>query len=153
MPDIKHATSNIEILLVEDNPADARLTFEALKDGKLANYKQVHHVNDGEKAIQFLTRQPPYESAVRPDLVLLDINMPKINGIEVLQFVRKHEELTGLPIVMLTTSRAEEDIIKSYDLHANCYVSKPVDLHTFIEVVDKIEDFWFSVVKLPKRES
>lgn len=142
---------DIEILLVEDNLADARLTFEALKDGKLTNYKQIHHVTDGEKAIKYLTCQPPYEKATRPDLVLLDINMPKINGIEVLRFVREHETLTGLPIVMLTTSCSEKDIIESYDLHANCYVYKPVDFQTFVDVVDKIEDFWFTVVKLPGR--
>ncbi len=145
--------SDIDILLVEDNPADARLTFEALKDGKLANYKQIHHVTDGEQAINFLTKQPPYETANRPDLVLLDINMPKINGIEVLKYIREHETLSGLPVVMLTTSQSEEDIIRSYDLHANCYVSKPVDFQTFVDVVGKIEDFWFTVVKLPKPRS
>ncbi len=142
--------SNIDILLVEDNPADARLTFEALKDGKLANYKQIHHVTDGEQAINFLTQQPPYEAAIRPDLVLLDINMPKVNGMEVLKYIREHETLSGLPVVMLTTSQSEEDIMRSYDLHANCYVSKPVDFQTFVDVVGKIEDFWFTVVKLPK---
>ncbi|MFL0805382.1 MAG: response regulator [Agarilytica sp.] len=142
--------SNIDILLVEDNPADARLTFEALKDGKLANYKQIHHVTDGEQAINFLTQQPPYETAIRPDLVLLDINMPKVNGMEVLKYIREHETLSGLPVVMLTTSQSEEDIMRSYDLHANCYVSKPVDFQTFVDVVGKIEDFWFTVVKLPK---
>ncbi len=145
--------SGINILLVEDNPADARLTFEALKDGKLANYKQVHHVTDGEQAINFLTKQPPYEAANRPDLVLLDINMPKVNGMEVLKYIREHDTLSGLPVVMLTTSQSEEDIIRSYDLHANCYVSKPVDFQTFVDVVGKIEDFWFSVVKLPKPRS
>ncbi len=145
--------SGIDILLVEDNPADARLTFEALKDGKLANYQQIHHVTDGEQAIHFLTKQPPYEKANRPDLVLLDINMPKMNGMEVLKYIREHETLSGLPVVMLTTSQSEEDIIRSYDLHANCYVSKPVDFQAFVDVVGKIEEFWFTVVKLPKPRS
>lgn len=141
--------SCIDILLVEDNPADARLTIEALKDGKLSNYKQLHHVTDGEQALQYLFNEEPYTNAIRPDLILLDINMPKLNGIEVLKKVRSTPHLSGIPVVMLTTSRSEEDVIKSYNLHANCYVSKPVDFSSFIEVVSSIEDFWFSVVRLP----
>jgi len=140
----------IRILLVEDNPADARLTFEALEDGNLASYKQITHVTDGELAIQFLSQEPPYEDALRPDLVLLDINMPKVDGIEVLRFIRQHSELSGMPVVMLTTSQSEEDIIKSYNLHANCYISKPADFQAFVEVVDSIEKFWLSLVRLPR---
>ncbi len=149
MNNSEHNNNNIDILLVEDNPADARLTFEALKDGKLANYKNIHHVSDGERAIKYLSQEAPFEDAVMPNLVLLDINMPKVNGIEVLKFIRGNKMLETLPVVMLTTSQSEEDIVKSYTFHANCYVSKPVDFQSFVQVVSKIEQFWFSVVHLP----
>lgn len=136
-----------EVLLVEDNPADVRLTREAMKEGRLLN--NMHVVGDGEAAMSFLLRKPPYESAPRPDLVLLDLNMPKKNGREVLAEMKAIDELKSIPVVVLTTSKAEEDIFKTYQLHANCYITKPVDLEKFIAVVQQINHFWLSVVSLP----
>ena len=136
-----------EVLLVEDNPADVRLTREAMKEGRLLN--NMHVVNDGEAAMAFLLRKPPYENAPRPDLVLLDLNMPKKNGREVLAEMKALPELRSIPVVVLTTSKAEEDIFKTYQLHANCYITKPVDLEKFIMVVQQINQFWLSVVSLP----
>lgn len=136
-----------EVLLVEDNPADVRLTREAMKEGRLLN--NMHVVGDGEAAMRFLLRKPPYENAPRPDLVLLDLNMPKKNGREVLAEMKAIDELKGIPVVVLTTSKAEEDIFKTYQLHANCYITKPVDLEKFILVVQQINHFWLSVVSLP----
>ncbi len=137
----------IEILLVEDNPGDVRLTLEALKEGKVSNHLSV--VSDGVEALAFLRRQGTYTEAPRPDLVLLDLNLPKKDGREVLGEIKLDEALKRIPVVVLTTSRAEEDILKSYDLYANCYITKPVDLERFFTVVKSIEDFWLTVVKLP----
>lgn len=137
----------IEILLVEDNPGDADLAREALESGKVRN--TLHHVSDGMAAMDFLRRQGKYAAAPRPDLVLLDLNMPKKDGREVLAEIKADADLKRIPVVILTTSRAEEDILKTYNLHANCYISKPIDLHQFIKVVQAIEDFWLTIVKLP----
>ncbi len=137
----------IEILLVEDNPGDADLAREALENSKLHN--QLHVVGDGEKAMSFLRQQGPYADAPRPDLILLDLNLPKKDGREVLAEIKADKHLRRIPVVILTTSRAEEDIIKSYDLHANCYISKPIDLNQFLHVVKSIENFWLSIVILP----
>jgi chemotaxis family two-component system response regulator Rcp1 len=137
----------IEILLVEDNPGDVRLTVEALKEGKLRNHMSV--VGDGEAALSYLRKEVGYEDAVRPDLVLLDLNLPSKDGREVLADMKSDPDLRRIPVVVLTTSEAEEDILKTYNLHANCYITKPVDLDQFITVVRSIEAFWFSVVSLP----
>jgi len=139
----------VEILLAEDNPADVRLTREALKEGWIANRLNV--VPDGEETLKYLRRQPPYADKPMPDLLLLDLNMPRKNGLEVLQEIKSSTKLRKLPVVVLTTSRAEEDILRSYEHHANCYISKPVDLARFIEVVKSIENFWLTVVSLPPR--
>ena len=138
----------IEILLVEDNPGDVRLTREALKDARVINNLQV--AADGVEAMAFLKRQGGYENAIRPDLILLDLNLPKKDGREVLSEIKADPGLRQIPVVILTTSKAEEDILKTYDLHANCYITKPVDLEKFIEVISAIEDFWLSIVKLPR---
>ena len=138
----------IEILLVEDNPGDVRLTIEALKDGKIRNHLNV--ASDGEIALAFLRRQGQYAQAPRPDLILLDLNLPKKDGREVLKEIKQEKDLKRIPVVILTTSTAEKDIIKTYDLHANCYINKPVDFDQFTSVVKSIEDFWFTVVKLPR---
>jgi chemotaxis family two-component system response regulator Rcp1 len=140
----------IELLLVEDNPGDVRLTQEALKDGKVLN--RLHVVMDGVEALAFLRREGKYANAVRPDLILLDLNLPKKDGREVLEEIKSDLDLKRIPVVILTVSKAEEDIIRSYELHANCYITKPVDLDRFIEVVKAIEDFWFTIVKLPPKE-
>lgn len=140
----------IEVLLVEDNPGDVRLTREALKDGRLLNSVTV--VGDGVEALSFLRRAGKYTDAVTPDLILLDLNLPKKDGREVLAEIKADSRLRRIPIVVLTTSSAEEDILKTYDLHANCYITKPVDLEQFIRVVKSIEDFWLSIVKLPSDE-
>ncbi|MGD8568653.1 MAG: response regulator [Gammaproteobacteria bacterium] len=137
----------IEILLVEDNPADVRLTREALKEAKVRN--QLHVVEDGVAAMAFLNRQGEYADAPRPDLILLDLNLPKKDGREVLEEIKRDDMLKRIPVVVLTTSQAEEDIVKTYNLHANCYVTKPVDLDQFITIVRSIEDFWLTIVKLP----
>jgi two-component system, chemotaxis family, response regulator Rcp1 len=140
---------SIEILLVEDNPGDVRLTREALQDGKVRNNLNV--VTDGVEAMAFLERKGKYASAVRPDLILLDLNLPKKDGRQVLAEIKADPDLRMIPVVILTTSQADQDIIRSYDLHANCYVTKPVDLDQFIAVVKSIEDFWLTIVKLPAR--
>ncbi len=139
----------IEILLVEDNPGDVRLTQEALKEGKVRNNMYV--ASDGEEALTFLRRQGKYAEACRPDLILLDLNLPKKSGREVLEEIKADPDLKRIPVVVLTISKAEQDVLKSYDLHANCYITKPVDLEQFIEVVKSIEDFWLTVVMLPPR--
>ncbi len=138
----------IEILLVEDNPADVRLTFEALKDGKISN--GMHVAKDGVEALDFLFRRGAFAEVPRPDLILLDLNLPKKDGREVLAEIKADPDLKRIPVVVLTTSGAEDDIIRSYNLHANCYVTKPVDLEQFMEVVRTIEDFWLTIVSLPK---
>ena len=137
----------IEILLVEDNPGDVRLTEEALKENKVSN--NLHIASDGVEAMAFLCREAVYSDAPRPDLILLDLNLPKKDGREVLAEIKSDKNLRQIPVVVLTTSQAEEDISKAYDLHANCYVTKPVDLEKFITVVRSIEDFWVTIVKLP----
>jgi chemotaxis family two-component system response regulator Rcp1 len=139
----------IEILMVEDNPGDIRLCIEALKEGKVNN--RMHTVSDGEEALAFLRRQEPYAEAPRPDLILLDLNLPKKSGQEVLAEIKEDPDLRRIPVVILTVSEAEADILKTYNLHANCYITKPVDLDRFIEVVKSIEDFWLTVVMLPPK--
>lgn len=137
----------IEILLVEDNPADVRLTREALREGKV--YNNLHTAHDGEEALKFLRRESPFEKRPRPDLILLDLNLPRRDGREVLAAIKDDEDLKLIPVVVLTTSNAEQDIVRSYSLHANCYINKPVDLDQFIKVIAAIEDFWLSIVRLP----
>lgn len=140
----------VEILLVEDNPGDVRLTREALKEGKLLNNLSV--VGDGIEALAFLRREGEFADSARPDMILLDLNLPKKSGLEVLADVKADEDLKRTPVVVLTTSQAEQDIVRSYNLHANCYISKPVDLGQFIDVVKSIEEFWLTIVKLPVAE-
>jgi chemotaxis family two-component system response regulator Rcp1 len=137
----------IEILLVEDNPADVRLTQEALREGKVRNI--LHVARDGVEALEFLRKKGKHAGAGRPDLVLLDLNLPRKDGREVLAEIKADPELKTLPVVVLTTSSAETDILKSYELHANCYIQKPVDLEQFVQVVKSIDDFWLTVVRLP----
>ncbi len=137
------------ILLVEDNPADVRLTQEALKEAKV--HHELHVVMDGVAAMEFLLKQGNYSDAPRPDLILLDLNLPKKDGREVLEELKMDESLKRIPVVVMTTSQAEEDIINSYDLHANCYVNKPVDLDQFSKIVRNIEDFWLTIVRLPPK--
>lgn len=137
----------IEILLVEDNPGDVRLTREALKEGKV--YSNLHTVKDGVEAMEFLRRQGKFKDAPRPDIILLDLNLPKKDGREVLEEIKTDDQLKRIPVVVLTTSKAEEDVLKTYNLHANCYVTKPVDLEKFMVVVKSIDVFWLTVVTLP----
>ena len=138
-------TNSIEILLVEDSPGDQRLTKEALKEGKINN--NLYIVEDGEEAIAFLKKQPPFTTVPKPDLILLDLNLPKMNGQEVLKIIKADENLKRIPVVILTTSQADEDILNAYNLNANCYITKPVDFDQFIHVVNKIQEFWFTIVK------
>ncbi|WP_181776590.1 response regulator [Amycolatopsis pittospori] len=138
----------INILLVEDDPGDVLMTQEAFEHHKIRNTLSV--VSDGEQALQFLRREAPYEDALRPGLILLDLNLPRKDGRQVLSEVKQSEELRSIPVVVLTTSEAEEDILRSYDLHANAYVTKPVDFDRFIEVVRQIDNFFVTVVKLPR---
>ena len=137
----------IEVLLVEDNPGDVRLTAEAMRDAKVHNRLTV--VDDGVKAMAFLRHEAPYTSSPRPDLILLDLNLPRKDGREVLEDIKHDPDLRRIPVVILTTSQAEEDILRAYNLHANCYVTKPIDFQGFMKVVQAIEDFWLTVVKLP----
>ncbi len=138
----------IEILLVEDNPGDVRLTVEGLKESKVRN--NLHVTRDGVEAMAFLRREGQHARAVRPDLILLDLNLPRMDGREVLSELKSDPKLKTIPVVVLTTSRAEQDVLRSYELQANCYITKPVDLEQFISVVKSIEDFWFSIVTLPR---
>jgi two-component system, chemotaxis family, response regulator Rcp1 len=140
-------TRPIEILLVEDSPSDTELTLEALKDFKVRNHVSV--VEDGVQAMEFLRRQGPYAQAPRPDLIMLDLNLPRKDGREVLAAIKSDEGLKPIPIVVLTTSRADQDILRAYQLNANCYINKPVDFNQFLEVVRSIESFWLYVVTLP----
>ncbi len=137
----------IEILLIEDDSGDVELIKEALKESKMQNSLDV--VEDGEEALAFLRREGRFADATEPDLILLDLNLPKKDGREVLAEIKEDPALRRIPVVVLTTSEAEKDILKSYDLHANCYITKPVDLDQFIEIVKSIQDFWLTIVKLP----
>ena len=139
---------SIEILLVEDNPGDARLTIEAMREAKMSN--RIHVAEDGVEAMEFLRNQGRFKDSPRPDLILLDLNLPKKDGRAVLAEVKTDPALRRIPVVVLTTSRAEEDVLKAYDLHANAYVTKPVDLTQFMKIVAQIEEFWIKVVVLPK---
>jgi len=139
----------VEILLVEDNPGDVRLTEEAFKEGKICNHLSV--VRDGVEALAFLRREDPFAGAPRPDLILLDLNLPKKNGRDVLSEIDEEEDLKQIPVVVLTTSNAERDILETHDLHASCYINKPVDFAQFVTVVKLIEDFWFTIVKPSKK--
>ena len=141
----------IKILLVEDNPGDVDLTKEALERAKVANRLQV--VEDGAEALDYLFRRGTYADAGRPDIILLDLNLPKKDGREVLAEIKADPELADIPVVVLTTSQADEDILRAYRLHANCYITKPVDFHQFLRVVETIEEFWLTVVKLPRKRS
>jgi chemotaxis family two-component system response regulator Rcp1 len=143
-------TKLIDILLVDDNPDDVELTVEALKSTKLAN--RIAVVEDGVEAIEYLNRRGKYTDAIRPSLILLDLNMPRKDGRQVLEEIKADEDLKTIPVVILTTSQAEEDIVRSYELHCNCYISKPVDLEQFTKVVRTIDDFWFAIVSLPATE-
>ncbi len=137
----------LEILLVEDSPSDTELTVEALKEAKVHNHLSV--VEDGVQALQFLRQQGPFAEAPRPDLIMLDLNLPRKDGREVLAEIKADERLKTIPVVVLTTSRAEQDVLRAYELHANCYVTKPVGFEQFLEVVRSIEDFWLVLVSLP----
>jgi chemotaxis family two-component system response regulator Rcp1 len=139
----------IEILLVEDNPGDVDLTREMVEASKVRNV--IRNVSDGVEALAYLRREPPYSAATRPDLILLDLNIPKKDGRTVLSEIKEDADLKDIPVVVLTTSEAESDILKSYQLHANCYITKPVDLGKFTTIIRSIEDFWLTVVKLPRR--
>lgn len=139
----------VEILMVEDNPGDVRLTIEALKEGKMSN--NLHVVGDGVEAMAWLRRTGKYADVPRPDIILLDLNLPKKDGREVLVEIKTDRDLKRIPVVILTTSAAEEDILKAYDFNANCYITKPVDLAQFMKVVKSIEEFWLTIVKLPDK--
>ena len=140
----------VEILLVEDNAGDVRLTREALKEGRIRN--RLHVVSDGEHALRFLRRQDEYADAPRPDLILLDLNLPRLDGREVLTDIKNDPRLKQIPVVVLTSSRAEKDLLSAYDQHANCFITKPVGFEDFMEVVRSIESFWLSIVVLPPKE-
>jgi len=144
-----NAVTPVELLLVEGSPGDARLAREGLSECRIHN--NLHVAEDGVKAMAFLRREGEYAKAPRPDLILLDLNLPRKDGRQVLREIKEDERLKVIPIVILTTSKAEEDIIKSYSLHANCYVTKPLGLQQFLDVVRSIEDFWFTIVRLPPR--
>lgn len=137
----------IEVLLVEDNPADVRLTKEAFREGRIVNNLNVVH--DGVEAVEYLTRRGPYKDAIRPDLILLDLNLPRKSGREVLEEIKADPDLRRIPVMVLTTSKAEQDLQRAYSLHANCYITKPVDLDKFFDIVRSIEHFWFDIVTLP----
>ena len=139
----------IEILLVEDSPSDAKLTMEALEAGKIANH--LNHVEDGVEAINFLRRQGKYAKATRPDLIMLDLNLPRKDGRDVLREMKNDPSLKTIPVIVLTTSHADKDVLQSYEFNANCYITKPVDFQHFIDVVKSIEKFWLTVVTLPPK--
>ena len=140
----------VDILLVEDDAGDVELTREGLAAGKM--FVNLHTVDDGIKALQFLRREAPYADAVRPDIILLDLNLPRKDGRETLKEIKADERLRGIPVVVLTTSEADIDILKCYDLGASCYISKPVGFDEFLKVVRSLEDFWFTIVKMPPKE-
>jgi chemotaxis family two-component system response regulator Rcp1 len=139
----------VDILLVEDNPGDARLAIEALSESTVPN--TVHAVRDGEEAMAFLHQEGKYASSPRPDIILLDLNLPKKDGREVLAEIKEDPDLKSIPVVVMTTSNAEDDIRKTYNLHVNCYVTKPVELDHFMKVIKSLEDFWLATVRLPSR--
>jgi chemotaxis family two-component system response regulator Rcp1 len=139
----------IEILLIEDNPGDVRLTIEALKEGKVTNNLRV--ARDGEEALDILHRRGEYSNSARPDIILLDLNLPRLDGREVLAEVKNDKELMSIPVVVLTMSKTEEDILRSYQLHANCYITKPIDMAQFLGIMKLTESFWLTIVKLPPR--
>lgn len=139
----------VDILLIEDNPGDIRLAKEALKESKISN--SLHIVTDGMAALDFLYQKGEYSLAPRPDLILLDLNLPKKDGREILSEIKNDESLKRIPVVILTTSSAEEDVLITYGLHANCYITKPIDFDQFIKVVKSIENFWLTIVKLPNK--
>jgi CheY-like chemotaxis protein len=145
------AGSMIQVLLVEDDPGDVLITKEAFEENKVRN--QLNIVNDGVKALAYLRREAEYADALRPDLILLDLNLPKMGGHEVLEQIKSDADLCSIPVVVLTTSDAEEDVLRSYNLHANAYVTKPVDFERFLSVVRQIDDFFVSVVKLPRNSA
>jgi chemotaxis family two-component system response regulator Rcp1 len=147
MTDTDRQAEPVEILLAEDNPGDAKLTRKALEQGKVIN--NLHVVTDGVDAMAYLRQEDEYADRPRPDLVLLDLNMPRKDGREVLQDIKSDEDLRRIPVVVMTSSEAEEDIVQSYDLHANAYVTKPIDFDGFLDVVRSLEQFWLSVVKMP----
>ena len=140
----------VEILLVEDNEGDIRLTREALKEGRIRNRLNV--VSDGEQALRFLRREQEFAGMPRPDLVLLDLNLPRLDGREVLAAIKKDPDLKQIPVVVLTSSRADEDLLKAYDSHANCYISKPIGFEDFMQVIRSIENFWLTIVVLPPKD-
>lgn len=146
----RQQSRTVEILLVEDNPGDVRLTREALREGDLSHRLSV--TSDGMEALDFLHRRGKHEDAVRPDLIVLDLNLPKMDGREVLEEIKVDPGLRSIPVIVLTSSRADVDIRRAYDLHANCYIAKPVDLDRFVHVVRLIEEFWFSIVELPSEQ-
>lgn len=148
--DFKGSGNPIDILLVEDNPGDVRLTQEAFKAGKIRN--NLYVVRDGIEALDFLYRRKPYEEVPVPDLILLDLNLPKRDGREILEEIKSTDPLRRIPVVVLTTSKADEDVLRSYNLHANCFITKPIDLDEFFKVIRVIENFWLTVVKLPTIE-
>ncbi len=147
MIDIEDMPKAVNILLIEDNPGDIRLVVESMKESKKPN--NLSMVKDGIEAMTYLHREGVYANAVRPDIILLDLNLPRKNGKEVLAEIKKDPDLKRIPVIVFTASSAERDVINSYDLHANCYITKPVSLEKFIEVVKSIETFWLTVVKLP----
>ena len=147
MTRIEEVGRPVEFLLVEDNPGDVRLTKEALRDSKVRNNLNV--LGDGISALAFLRREPPYENAPRPDIILPYLNLPRMDGREVLSTIKADPRLRRIPVVVITSSEAEQDILRTYDLHVNCYVTKPVDLDQFIKVVQSIENFWLTIVQLP----
>lgn len=149
MNSVRPSGKIINILLVEDNPGDIRLTKEVLKEGKIRNRLDV--VTDGEQAIHYLKKAPPYREAITPDIILLDLNLPKKDGREVLAEIKTDPLLMLIPVIVLTTSGAEQDVLDMYAHHANCYITKPVDFNQFINVIKSIEDFWLSIVKLPSK--
>ncbi len=146
----KVETRPVDILLVEDNPGDVRLTKEALKDAKVLN--EIYVARDGVEAMQFVHNEGSFVNAPMPDLILLDLNLPRKDGREVLAEIKKDPKLRHIPIVVLTTSKADEDIVKTYNLHANAFITKPVDLNRFVEIMHSLEQFWFTIVKLPPKE-
>lgn len=147
---IEEMTTPIDILLVEDSPSDAKLTAKTFEKAKVLN--TLHIVEDGVEALNFLNQVAPYQDAPRPDLILLDLNLPRKDGRKVLEEIKEDPRLQNIPVVVLTTSAAEEDILSSYKLRANCYITKPVTLQQFVRVVESIEDFWLTVVRLPPVE-